>query len=331
MPYLALAALLALCLVRGLWFVHGMTVPPDDDITRDLGFIQGMRDGNLFGDPAYGGEFRWYPPLLHALAALSAGLAGVSDAAFMPLWIAVGPWLGLLTPLSFFLMNQRLLGPWSAAAATAVLVLYNGAALPGDAAVSYTALTLTPMLAWPMFFFGVRLIQGRAGSARLRDALLLGSWIGLAFLAHTVPAVLLACIVTTVAFATRGIAFRTLLWLSVAALAALAWSLLFLGPLLVSYRLHIVNTVPGEWLHTLMAVPIRKWLIAANLPGIAAIAVVWWLRRYGPLSRVAVAILGSWILVCAAFLLRHYACGYAGRTGGACGVFVLVSTISRHT
>ncbi|MBD0273938.1 MAG: hypothetical protein ICV73_18680 [Acetobacteraceae bacterium] len=318
----ALLAVLALCLARGLWFTHGLTVPPDDDITRDLGFIQGILDGDLFGDPHNAGAWRWYPPLVHALAA--AALApGVAEP--MPFWVHAGPWLGLLVPLSFWAMGVRLLGPSSAVAATAVLVLFNGAALTGDVAAGYTPFTLTPVLGWAVFFAGVRLILARAGSGRIADALLIGTWLGLAFLAHTVPAVLLSTVAAAVAFAARGAGLRTAAWLAVVALTELAWGLLFVGPLLVAYRLRIANPAPGAWTHLLLIVPMRKLFLATNLPGLAAAAAVAVLHRFGPLPRTSIAALAAWVGVCLAFLARHYACGYAGEKGGACGVFVVAA------
>jgi len=318
-----LLALFALCLARGLWYVHGLSVPPDDDMIRDLGFIQGLLDGNAFGDPTNAGAWRWYPPLAHALAAAAVRLSG---AELMPAWIQAGPWLGLLTPLAFFAMNARLIGRWGAVAATAVLVLFNGAVLPSDATIGYTPLALTPSLAWPVFFLGVLLIQSRAGSARFLDAVLIGSWLGLAFLIHTVPALLLSVITAAAAMAMRGVTPRTIGWLAAVALTELAWGALFLAPLAVDYRLHIANTVPGAWSHLLLLIPIRKWFIAVNLPGAAAAATILALRgRYGQLPRLSAAILLAWILVCLGFLARHYACGYAGAQGGACGTFVIAA------
>jgi hypothetical protein len=50
-----------------------------------------------------------------------------------------------------------------------------------------------------LIFLGVWLIHARIGSARLSDAALIGGAIGVAFLAHPVPAVLLATITTIAA------------------------------------------------------------------------------------------------------------------------------------
>lgn len=311
-PWLCLAVLLALCAARGAWFTAGLGVPPDEDILRDLGFIQGLLDGNWFGDPIHAGAWRWYPPLVHALA---AGVAWLSGADLLSAWVRAGAWLNLASPLCFYLMNTRLIGRWPAVVATAVLVLFDGAAMSADEAAGYTPWTLTPALGWPAFFLGVWLVLGRAPGLRWRDAMLIGCVLGLAFLVHTVPAVLLSAIVAAVVLADHGLRPRGLAWLAVVAAVELAWAAWFLGPLLLAYRLHIANPVPGAWVHGLLAPAAVGRVLLLNLPGLLALPALWSLRR-GP----AVA-LATWIGACGLFLLRHYAC--AAQAGGACGIFVI--------
>ncbi len=319
---LILAGLLAACLAKGLLFSTGLTVPPDADIVRDLGFIQGILDGNLFGDPAHQGAWRWYPPLIHAMA---AAIARVTGADVMPLWLLIGPWLNLLAPLTFHLMAERLMGRWPACIATTVFVLFNSAVMNGDEAAGYTPWPLTPGLTWPIFFASVSLIHARAGSTRFVDALLIGSALGIAFLAHTVPAILLSAIVTVVALRASAPRARVVAWLAVVALVELAWAAPFLGPLVLDYRLHIANPVPGTWVHTLLGHDGLPHLIAVNLPGVLAMGVVL-IRHPRPVwSGATRAIVATWTVTCLAFLARHFTCSALEETGGTCGVFVIAA------
>jgi hypothetical protein len=64
-----LLLLLFLCAVEGLQATVGLEAPLDVDSWRDVGFIQSFLNGNWFGDPAYAGEWRYYPPLMHGLGA----------------------------------------------------------------------------------------------------------------------------------------------------------------------------------------------------------------------------------------------------------------------
>ena len=321
-PWAILLLLLIRCAVEGLQATAGLEAAPDNDSWRDVGFIQGFLDGNWFGDPAYAGEWRWYPPLMHGLGALGVWLSGASPMSF---WVRIGPWVNLLAPLTFFLMNARLCGGAAAAVATAVFVLFNGAFTYPYNAASYTWQPLTPNLTLPLFFLGITLIHARGSSARMRDAVVIGSVIGIVFLAHTVPAILLSAVITTTAFSQRGIRTETLLWLAVVALVELGWGLLFLGPLLVHYRLHIANPAPGAWMAALMEPRFGSWLRlgALNLPGVLAAAGAWFLRRWAPVDNRTVVILGTWIIGCLTFLVRHEVCAASGAKGAVCETFVI--------
>jgi hypothetical protein len=315
-PWMVLAALLLLCAVRGVWFAHGLTVPTDADTVRDIGFIRGIMDGNAWGDPAIAGAWRWYPPLFHAIA---AGVAFLTDSDPLPLWNAAGAWLNLATPATFFLMNRRLFGPWQAAAATCVMVLFGGAVMSGDEAAGYTPWTFTPALAWPLFFLGTAAIHRLAPALRVGGAIASGCIVGIVFLAHTVPAILLAGMIAALALAQPSRRPRALLWLFGTGGVALLWSLPFLAPLLFDYRLHIANPVPGAWVHPLFAEPGRMALL--SLPALLSVA---WLIRIRPNVRAGVLpLLAAWVGICLVFLARQAVCAEGLVEGGACHLLAI--------
>ena len=179
-PWLVLAALLLLCCARGVWLVHGLTVPIDADTVRDIGFIRCIMDGNAWGDPAIAGAWRWYPPLFHAIAASVAVLTG-SDP--LPLWNAAEAWLNLAPPAAFFVMNRHFFGSWQAVAATCVMFLFGGTVMSGDETAGYTPWTFTPALAWPLFFLSAAAIHRIAPALRTGGAIAVGCLVGIVFLA----------------------------------------------------------------------------------------------------------------------------------------------------
>ena len=286
-----------------------------------MSVYQGFLDGNWFGDPAYAGEWRWYPPLLHGLAALGVWLSGASPMSF---WVRIGLWVNLLVPLTFFLMNARLFGGAAAAVATAIFVLFDGASTyPYNAAVIHGSRSSQSDL--PFFFLEITLINARGRSARMRDAVVIGRVMGIVFLAHTVAAILLSAVITTTAFSQRGIRRQTLLWLAVVTLVELGWGLLFLGPLLVHYGLHIANPAPGAWMAALMQPTSAHGCdrAALNLPGVLAAAGVWLLWWRDPVDNRTIVILGTWIIGCVTFLVRHEVCAVSGAKGAVCETFVI--------
>jgi hypothetical protein len=314
-PNMVVGALLLVCCAKGLWFSLGVVAPPDPDTVRDLGFIQGFLDGNWFGDPVTSGAWRWYPPLVHGLAAAVVGLLHLP---LLVVWLHAGAVLNVLSPLMFAVMNRRLIGAWPAAAATAVFVLFDSVVMAGDAVAGYTPWTLTPALGWPLFFSAVWFVVGRLERLLWRDAVLVGSVLGLVFLAHTVPAVLLSCIVVAVVVVNHGWRWRVAAWVAVVAVVELAWAAPFLLPLAVAYHLHIANLSPGAWVHPALSDPL---VLLPNALGVVAAGWLVWRREWLRLPRASMAALGAWIGACVVFLVRHYGC--ASGAGGACGVFVV--------
>lgn len=325
-------ALLLLCAAHGLQTVSGLTYPPDADSLRDIGFTQGILDGDLFGDPAYAGETRWYPPLLPALAAGASQLFGITD--LPAFWVQAGPWLNLLVPATFFLAARQLLGSTAAgAAALTVFVLFDGVVSRPFVTGGYTPWPFTPNISQSLFFLTLCLILRRQDNRRWLDAAFVGAAIGVTFLAHPVPAVILTVIVTTVAFGVRGLQVQTLLWLAVAAVVQIAVMSPYLVPITIHYPGGIVHSEPGGYLDRLMVPHFDAMMHVAllNLPGALALAGIIFLYYRGiRLPRGAAFALGAWITLCVVALGRHYACGLEARATGvdvpasaACRIFVL--------
>jgi hypothetical protein len=326
------ATLLLLCAAHGAWTVSGVAYPPDVDSLRDIGSAQGILNGDLFGDPAYAGEIRWYPPLVPALVAAASRLLGIAD---LPnFWVQAGPWINLLVPAAFFLAAQRLLGSTaSAAAALTVFVLFDGAVSRPWVTGGYTPWPFIPNISQSLFFLTLWLILARQSNRRWLDAAFVGDAIGVTFLAHPVPAIILTLVVTAVAFGAHGMRVQTVWWLAVVAVVQLAVMSPYLAPIALHYPGGIVNSKPGLWLDSLMVTQLGAMArtILLNLPGVLALVGAGFLYRRGiRLERGASFALGAWIIPCVVVLGRHYACGLGTKATGAdiaqiaaCRVFVV--------
>jgi hypothetical protein len=174
----------------------------------------------------------------------------------------------------------------------------------------------------------VSLISSWVERGRLIDAGAAGTAIGITFLAHTVPAILLAAIVSGAAVATRGWRLAVLGWLGLVAAVALLLSLPFLFPLVAFYHLHTVNMVSAGFTDPLFN-PTRlpRRLVISNLPLILALVLLLWQRWAGrhrspTLSAGTWAILGVLIGLPLLFLSRHFICGL-DCDATACRIFVL--------
>jgi hypothetical protein len=178
-----------------------------------------------------------------------------------------------------------------------------------------------------LFFCGVWLLSARAQRGRFRDALLIGSMIGIVFLAHTVPALILAAITATAAVSMQGLRMRTAAWVGTAALTAVLWALPFMIPLVTTYHLKIVSAAGAFTDDLFDPTRIPKRIIAASLPGMGALALLGWncwrARQFGrPVASSTVAILGVWLALPVLFIARHFGCG-VGATSAVCTAFVV--------
>lgn len=306
-PLLALLLVLLICAAHGIRTVAGLPYPPDIDHLRDVGVIQGLLDGNWLGDPTYEGEWRWYPPLIPALGALGVELTGTLPATF---WVQAGPWLNLLGPAAFFLMAAVLFDRPTAALATLAYVFLGSRTLYPWNLGGYTPWPYTGNISEALFFLSVVAIAVRAPSRRPGDAVLIGALNGLTFLAHPVPAILLSAIVAAVAFAAPGPLGRKAAWLALVAVVEIAFSLPYLGPILLHYPNGVAHPDPTTWTDELF-LPSREALVRMadlNVPGLLALAAAWLLRHRSPIRARASLILAAWIGMCLLFLGRHYAC-----------------------
>jgi hypothetical protein len=341
-PWIVLLVLLTVCLAHGLWVVRGLgSYAAILDAYRDAGFVQGFLDGNLGGDPSIDGAKRYYPPLLHALA---AGAAFITQSRPLDFLVRAAPWLNLLVPVTFFLMVRRLVNAPAAAIAAILFVCFDGLLLPPWMAASYTPWHSVPAFTQALFFCSVWLISARVQHGRFIDALTIGSAIGLVFLAHTVPALILAAITAAAAVTTRGFRVATIVWLVVVAVVTTLWALPFVLPLVTTYHMKIVNA-SGSFIDPMFDpghIPTR--VVVSCLPGLGALAWLGWrvLARPGAnavglavgsavgsaaaagpaLGTATLTILSVWIVLPALFIVRHFGCG-GGGTSAVCTGFVV--------
>jgi hypothetical protein len=219
----------------------------DRDHFRDIAAAQSMADGRWLDDPAYRGETLWYNPLLPATTAF------VSKAASMPVsttYVRLGPILSATAAITFFIAVAVLIDWWPAAISLAGLLFF-----PYDAD-AWARPSITPWIfpvifASSFFYIGLCLCWRAMQRQTLSAWAFVGAWIGITFLAHTAPAVILglcaayaACsraqpsigasssIVARLGVVTAG---------AVIAGAPLLWSIVW------RYRLRVVNHAPFDW------------------------------------------------------------------------------------
>ena len=234
---LALALMLA-ALAVALTKTSGLTAPHDQwDHFRDIAQAQTVRDGAPLSDQYYRDEWVWYNPLLPWTLALGSAITGTSVEVFH---VRSGPWLNLLGPLALYLLGVRLIGRTAAFIALAVYLFFAIGDGPGWAYATYSPWLYSNDFAEGIFFTAALALQAASDRLTLTRAGAAGALIGLTFLAHTAPALILV-ILACAAFARR---WRMLLTTGAAAFVVASPFLYSIG---LQYHFHVVNTTPLSW------------------------------------------------------------------------------------
>ena len=316
-PISVLITLLLVCAVHGVVSVKGLTVPPDLGALRDIGFTQGILDGNWFGDPSYAGAVRYYPPLMPAIVAAFAKLTQWRD---LPgLWVTAGPLLGLIPVITLFVFCRELAGPAAAASAAMVFVFWNSATTDPWIGGGYAPWLLVPLAGQSFFLLTATVIVRSITRPNVLNALLIGLLGGITFLFHAVPGILVTGILTVAAFCLNGLTLRTLGWLALAAVPQTIVMSAYLGPLLLAYPGGVVNTVPEGWTASVFENSALGGLgvILLNVPVIVGAA---YFRRRDLRNPDIAIFFVPWIALCIFEIIRHYVCSLISGVGLACRI-----------
>lgn len=268
-----LAIVLAMCAFT-LYLNHGVTRDlewPGFDIQyREMAAAQTLLDQGYGPDSNYRGESLWYNPLSGWLLAAASRLSGEPLRVIVP---RLGPLVNLSAPLALYLLVAMTIGPWCGVATVAAFLFVSGDYFPFYVAATYSAWFAPENYGQALFYLGLLAAWrafGPAGSAGW--FLVLGGLLGLAFLAHTAPALVLGASLMVMAFlrvrAGDG-TVRIMRGLGFALGTAFLVSLPFTWHLLVGYRLRVVNPFPSlsPWDHLdLNEQPSLAWQLLSRSP-----------------------------------------------------------------
>ena len=238
--------------------LRGLEWPYDSDMFRDIALAQTIADGGWPADPYYAGELSWYPPLVPVVVALCSTVSGIP----VPLvYTRGGAFFDLLCPIALYLLVARLFGCWAGLASVVSFLFLGPTDLPSWAMPTYSPWMFPATFVQGIFYVGLAMLFGvavrgsnvqRHGKVGIRF-LAVGAVLGLTFLGHAAPAIILAaCIGVVLLMLEPGAPFRPralrigLLGL-LALVAALLVSSPFLANILFHYHLHIQNPVPNNW------------------------------------------------------------------------------------
>jgi hypothetical protein len=262
-------------LSRGIQTTADLNWPSDPDHMRDIAHAQTIQDGSFTADAAYLGERVWYNPLVPTLL---AALSSVLDVPINVLHTRGGAYLNLAAPIAFYAMAVALLGAPSALAALYAFLMLSRE--PSWLTATYSPWLFTANFVQALFYTGVLAYLRAYRRCDWTSHVITGVVLGLTFLGHTAPALLLGAMIGTAtiyrivreADERRRPLWHLLVVITIAAGIA--------APLLLSivghYQLRVKNPVPSSWLDDSLQLDRWRSLLVANLarPVVNALIVI---------------------------------------------------------
>jgi hypothetical protein len=239
--------------------LKGVSEPFDLDQFRDAAAAQASIDGHWLSDPFYRGETIWYTPLLSWTIAVVSRARHTAAAVTL---VQAGPYLNALAPIGLFVLVTTLFGPWPACVAVVSLLYAPAQNDPPWASPSYSPWLFGSNFASGLFYLALAVHARGLRRPRAGWWIASGVALGLVFLAHAAPALILGLVFTA----------NLLVWQSqdsprrrspIAVLAIVfGTAALVSAPLLWSivgrYHLHVFNRAPAGWVWSAIASP---WLV----------------------------------------------------------------------
>ena len=302
--WVAVALLCAPPLGLGIYGTRTLDWPDDPDFFRDIALAQSFADGHLLDDPFYRGESIWYNPLVPGLV---AGLSKITDSPVPTVYTRAGAYLNILAPVLLAALVARTFGSLAGLVALTIF-LYRVPRGPSGAAPFYTPFLYNSSFAQALFYLTLLAYVGLPERHRYRY-LLTGLLLGLTFLGHTAPFLVLS-VLFAVEFTRdatgdpRGALRRYGLLFATAALVA--------APLLVSivgrYHLEVRNPLPMQWTAWSASWTALRRQLDLHAWAACGALVVLWLR--GP--RTGAWIVSGWVAAALALVGHSFAAAAFG-------------------
>lgn len=231
---------------------HDLLWTVEEDFDRDMSFVQSTLDGDFGKDPSYRNEYLWYNPLLFLI---ETGLVKATHHPVNVILARAGVYLNLFTPIAFALMVYFLFNIEIALSATAAFLFFTSGNLLGWGSATYSPWLYPVNFMQFIFYLNIILCYKVFSSQKYCWFLLLGVFLGISFLGHTAPTLLIILIMISIQSANI---FKSIKEKNYAltkknilqGLLTFAFFILFSIPLLFfivgKYQLHMVNRITFE-------------------------------------------------------------------------------------
>jgi hypothetical protein len=273
----------------------------DLDVARDMSYVQQTLYGHFGKDPNYPGEYLWYNPLM---SLLQAGVIKISGLPINVVMVRLGAYFNVLAPLSFFTMMLVMLDLRTALGGLLSYLFLATGSIYAFYAATYSPWMYSGLFMQFIFYINITLCYLAFNTQKTGWFLALGSCVGISFLGHTAPTVLIILILISLQGkvlwqAIKNKEVATIKKVIAQSLFVFIPFLIFSFPLLYyilgKYHMHFLNRKPFEYLDTIFIWRNYKDMIRLNLSlsfVISVVGFIWFYRKFRqPLVR---SILLNW-------------------------------------
>ncbi len=190
--WLACILMLALAFIQCYKTVHDLHWAYEPDFDRDIAYIRGMLDGHYGKDPNMAGQYMWYNPMIFWFETAVVKITG------LPINIAVaraGAFLNLINPVIFFIVLVRLFDVKVALASLLSFLFLVSGNLPCWGAATYSPWLISDTFVQFLFYINIYLCYKAFSTQKMWWFIALGAGLGLSFLGHSAPTIIVILIV----------------------------------------------------------------------------------------------------------------------------------------
>ena len=196
LPYfISAAVLIAVAFFQCYRTSHDIHWALDGDFYRDMAYVEGILEGHFGKDPNYLGAYLWYNPLLVSIEALVAKISGLP---LNDVVMQAGTFLNLLGPIAFFIMASSLFNVRIGLATLLSYLFLSSGDIPGFDAATYSPWLYPVCFNQFLFYLNIFLCYTAFTKQKYIWFILLGTCIGINFLGHTAPAILMILILISI-------------------------------------------------------------------------------------------------------------------------------------
>ena len=275
---------------------------------------QAVLDHRYGTDHLYLGETFWFNPLVSVIIGALSRAADVSPVVVVT---HAGPYLNMFAPLAFYFLVAYLFDRGVALVAAVAFLFAPIGDAPSWAAATYSPWLLTQNCVQTFFYLTLAAYLKALELNRRTWFVLVGLLLGITFLGHTAPAIILGfvmvlgtfkrCVQQTKTDGLSSAGLREVNNLVVILSVAFVVSLPFTFSILGRYHLAIVNHAPNNWKYPLLLATNFSAFIWNNISWFTALALLGlFLLPADEPGRHRKTLLLSWLAVCCAALAINF-------------------------